>query len=169
MSHPPGWRATVAIALLIGAVIGDLAGCCGTDPSHQCNFTPAPNHKDAGTRPDALPPCGSMVCSDTQICCVTTMPPNATCIDLDLMKFQQLGCALPPSLPCMRNDDCPGGTVCCLFDTIIQKLSCTPPTFCSAALMGYRVCETDMDCPGSGVCMSVGTGAGGPTDLSLCF
>jgi hypothetical protein len=147
-----------------------LAGCCGSGPTHKCDFTPPNTPHDAGAG-DGGVPCGQEApCSATQVCCVTRVPLNATCIDQDPVKFMQLGCE-SVALSCLGPSQCPSGWVCCFANTPqLQTLACGPSQLCTTSdNMHFLVCTTDADCPGqaSGSCQLL-TQISDGTNLSIC-
>jgi hypothetical protein len=134
-----------------------LAGCCGGGPSHKCDFTPYNAPHDAA--PDGPIPCGTQICSDTQVCCVTNPPPLASCIDQDPVKFAMLHCMKPADVSCIAPTDCPTGYVCCFASTQDPPtFTCSPLQLCSSN--GQEVlCSSDRDCPSmaSGSCQQIAT------------
>jgi hypothetical protein len=160
-------RASIVAAAAALVLAFTLTGCCGGGPSHKCDFTPYNAPHDAA--PDGPIPCGTQICSDTQVCCVTIAPPLANCIDQDPVKFMQLGCKKPADVSCIDPSSCPGGFVCCFTNTqAMQSLSCAAPQLCSSN--GQQIlCSSDADCPGqaSGSCQQIAsTTTGAP--ISAC-
>src|SRR5688572_15462231 len=65
------WCATLRTSCLIFAVF--VAGCCGSGPTHKCDFTPPNlNMNDGGA--DGPIPCGTMICELPQVCCLKKVP-----------------------------------------------------------------------------------------------
>jgi hypothetical protein len=123
-----------------------LVGCCGSGPTHKCDFTPPNQHLlDGGI--DGQLPCGTTFCELPQVCCVKKAPLSATCIDL--AQFEQLGCE-KMDLPCLGPMDCPTGLACCLSIGEVLAVSCRPQQACGMDDMTYVVCEDNMDCPPGG-------------------
>src|SRR5688572_26822152 len=102
-----------------------LAGCCGSGPTHKCNFSPPPSEMmDGGV--DGQLPCGTMFCELPQVCCVKKVPLNAWCVDQS--QFEPLGCE-KMDLPCLGPSDCPTGLTCCLSWSQLS-VSCRPLQLC---------------------------------------
>ena len=134
-------RVFAGIALALG-----MAGCCGGDPNHKCDFTPPGNmSQDAGS--DGPVMCGTQVCDMGQVCCVTKAPLAASCIDPS--KFQSLGCE-KMDLPCLKPTDCPTGLACCVVlsqDLSGGTVSCLSQVQCVAGTTSFVACDSDTDCP----------------------
>jgi len=121
-----------------------MAGCCRGGTAHSCDFTPpVESGGDAGTDGPLL--CGSEVCEDGKVCCVTKAPLNATCIEP--ARFEALHCE-KIDLPCFQPSDCPRGIACCVSVTADGSgiVSCRPQSLCGAG-MTYVACASDGDCP----------------------
>ena len=132
-----------------------LSGCCGGVHSHKCDFA-NPFTKDAGS--DAAPLCGQEKCGTGQVCCVTTSPPSASCIQPE--QFASLGCMLPKGqqAACSSPGDCDAGQVCCLNEAVFS-INCQSPIMCPGGGVSgtYHACATDQDCPNQakGSCQSL--------------
>jgi hypothetical protein len=88
--------------------------------------------------------CGTQLCENGQVCCLTKSPPLANCIDPG--KFQQLGCE-KMDLPCFKPLDCPLGLTCCLGLEDLT-VTCRPQILCSGdGVKTLIACQTIQDCP----------------------
>jgi hypothetical protein len=88
--------------------------------------------------------CGTQLCEDGKVCCLTKAPPLANCIDP--AKFVSLGCE-KMDLPCFKPKDCPEGLTCCLGIEALT-VSCRPQLLCPGDGVSTLVaCETLDDCP----------------------
>ena len=138
--------AAVLVGLaIVGCFVGCFVGCCRTGANHTCDFTPpGPPAMDGGTDGPLL--CGSQVCEDGKVCCVTKVPLNATCIEPAM--FQSLHCE-KIALPCVKPSDCPGGMACCVrFNPDGTGLvSCQPQALCIAGENTAIACASAADCP----------------------
>jgi hypothetical protein len=133
-----------------------LAGCCGTGPSHKCDFTPPGTTTDAGGS-DAGLPCGTKFCTMTQVCCVKKAPLIALCIDPS--EFVSAGCE-KMDLPCVSPTNCPPGLLCCVELAPDPAVSCKPMQVCPGDGQNtYIVCDKDSDCPSQriGSCQAAGS------------
>jgi hypothetical protein len=119
-----------------------LAGCCGGGTTHKCDFTPPNQPNDGGSDGPML--CGTQLCENGQVCCLTKAPPLANCIDPG--KFQELGCE-KMDLPCFKPLDCPTGLTCCLGLEDLT-VTCRPQILCPGdGVKTLIACETIQDCP----------------------
>jgi hypothetical protein len=155
--------AVLRASCLILAV--SVAGCCGSGPTHKCDFSPPNlNMNDGGA--DGPLPCGTMVCDLPQVCCLKKVPLTAWCVDQ--ADFVPLGCETA-DLPCLGPSDCPAGLTCCLSWSQLT-VSCRPIQLCPNDMTDtYLVCSQDSDCPGGNVnaCTVVSETEQGA--LSICF
>jgi len=131
----------IGAAALLALVV---VGCCRTGANHTCDFTPPPGMDAGGTDGPLL--CGSQVCEDGKVCCVTKVPLNATCIEPAM--FLSLKCE-KVALPCTKPSDCPGGMACCVrFNPDGTGLvSCQPEALCIAGENTAIACASTADCP----------------------
>jgi hypothetical protein len=124
-------------------VVLAVAGCCGGGTTHKCDFTP-PNESGIDAGSDGPMLCGTQLCENGQVCCLTKAPPLANCIDP--AKFQELHCE-KMDLPCFRPPDCPMGLTCCLGLEDLT-VSCRPQILCPGdGVKTVIACETIQDCP----------------------
>ncbi len=88
--------------------------------------------------------CGTELCEDGKVCCLTKSPPLAMCIDPS--NFQALHCETM-ALPCFKPKDCPMGLTCCLG---LQDftVTCRPQILCPGdGVETVIACEVLDDCP----------------------
>jgi hypothetical protein len=147
------------------AAIGAVAGCCGSGPTHKCDFTPPPTPGIDGGADGPLA-CGTQVCDPTQVCCVKKVPLVALCIEPS--QFESNGCE-KLDLPCTVPADCPSGLVCCVQLAPVPGVTCLPPQICPGdGVTTYLACADDSQCPRIGsVCQTIGTGDNG-LELRVC-
>jgi hypothetical protein len=151
------------LAVAVGLVI---AGCCGSGPSHKCDFSPAPTEHDGGS--DAPLACGTDVCQPPQVCCLKRSPLVALCVDIE--NFEKDGCEKPDDFFCLVPADCPLGLSCCLDLHNVQQASvtCRPANYCPNDGMTMLTCSGSQDCPPAApICSVLGTAPDG-TQLATC-
>jgi len=158
-------RRFTGLALL--ALAAALAGCCGGAPSHKCDFTPLPTPpRDADSETPLL--CGTQSCGDMLVCCLTKIPPFATCVPPESYVAQ--GCA-DAEVSCLSPSDCPYGLVCC--NDGAGLVTCKPDQLCPGdGNPTYRICDSNSDCPrGSPTCTTVDNTdpEAGVITLSICL
>jgi hypothetical protein len=154
-------------AILVLAMAAAVAGCCGGAPSHQCMFVPPPPPpRDAAAETSLL--CGSKACPDSTVCCLTKIPPFATCVSP--ADYQVSGCE-DGEVACASPTDCPGGLVCC--NDGAGRVTCKPDQLCPGdGKPTYRICDGNADCPRvSPTCTSVANPdpEAGVITLSICL
>jgi hypothetical protein len=142
-----------------------LAGCCGSGPSHKCNFTPPGGSKDAATDGPGLP-CGTEVCELPKVCCITKVPLLARCIDAS--RFVSERCEMQ-DLPCVTPEWCPAGLACCVAFAPTAGVTCRPASICLMSGENYLACGSDNDCPNQvpGSCVEIGDPTAGQS-LRVC-
>lgn len=132
----------------IGVIALAIAGCCVGGTNHRCDFTP-PNDGATDGGQDGPVLCGTEVCDLSHVCCLTKVPPNASCIDP--AKFESLGCE-KMALPCFKPADCPDGMACCVVfnqEFTSGTVNCQPQLQCLAGELSFVACGEDVDCPAS--------------------
>ena len=152
MSQPRQIVRRAGVLLALGFA---LAGCCGSGPSHKCNFTPPGGSKDAGMDGPELP-CGTEVCELPKVCCITKVPLLARCIDAS--RFISERCERL-DLPCTTPAQCPAGLACCVAFSPVPGVTCRPASRCpTAGGENYLACGSDNDCPNQvpGSCVEIG-------------
>jgi hypothetical protein len=145
----------VGVRAVVLAAMGVVAGCCGSGPTHRCDFTPPTQPaRDAG--PDGALPCGTQVCASNQVCCIKKVPLVALCIDPS--QFVANMCE-KLDLPCTVPADCPTGLVCCVQLSPLPGVTCLPPQLCPGdGTNTFLACEDASQCPGLGTsCTEVGS------------
>lgn len=144
-------RMRLGVLALSFSLLGALSGCCGGVHSHKCDFTPLDTPHDAAADHTLL--CGSELCTDGKVCCVTVSPPAAHCVVIE--DFASLGCMLPPEqqVPCFSPGDCDAGQVCCLNETGAGSINCLSPVMCPGGGQAgtYHACASAADCPGQAI------------------
>ena len=164
------WRANRLKTWAIAGLSLAIAGCCGSGKNNRCDLPP---ETDGGTDgasdggPDGPVVCGTQVCDTGAVCCLTTSPPRATCIDP--ANFDSLGCE-KMDLPCLVPANCPDGMACCLLlsaDRMIGTATCQPLLPCLGGASSYVSCVSNDDCPVvRPMCTPIGATAQGP--FSIC-
>jgi len=143
-----GWADRRAAGALAGLVLAAaaIAGCCngGAGSNHRCDFTSPLESSDAGS--DGPVTCGTEVCTDGKVCCLTKSPPNAGCVEPGM--FESLHCE-KMDLPCFMPSQCPARMACCLKlnPDFTGDVSCQPLLACLGGAMSYVACSTNDDCP----------------------
>ena len=142
-------RTTRCVAQLVfGLIVVFAVGCCGSGPSHKCDFTPPDTPGfDGGTDGPML--CGTAVCEGNTVCCYKKAPPLAICISP--LDYQKLGCE-KMDLPCFTSSDCPGGLNCCLMFSVDGSgsgtVTCRQQLMCPGdGAPTFIACGTNLDCP----------------------
>jgi hypothetical protein len=157
------WCAVLSTSCLILSVF--VAGCCGSGPTHKCDFSPPPTTMNDGGVDGQLP-CGTMFCDLPQVCCVKKVPLSASCIDQ--ADFVALGCE-KMDLPCLGPKDCPNGLTCCLSWSQLS-VSCRPVQLCPNDMTDtYLVCSEDADCPNQQINSCTPVSETDQGSLSICF
>lgn len=136
-------RADCRVIQTIWVIALVIAGCCGSGPTHKCDFTP-PDQSGIDAGSDGPMLCGTAVCEVPQVCCYKKAPPLALCIDA--VNFEPFGCE-KMDLPCLGPADCPEGTACC-FNRDDFSVACKPQILCLGdGRPTFVACTTSMDCP----------------------
>jgi hypothetical protein len=130
------------VVWVVSGIALAIAGCCRSGPNHKCDFTSPTQTSDGGTDGPVL--CGTEVCEDGRVCCVTKVPLSASCIVPE--DFERLRCE-KMDLPCLTPADCPSGLTCCLsIAGETGTVSCRPQLLCLSE-GSYVACGSDADCP----------------------
>jgi hypothetical protein len=126
-------------------------------PGHDASVPPprpdsgGPIGFDAGGGPPGNVMCGTSTCATGEICCV-----NRGGGGISEMCTTPSGC-MGAALSCTGPQDCSGGQVCCA-----QLGGGAPSAMCTSARCRNRLCHTQADCGGMGMCQMFG-------GLGICF